>query len=84
MRKLTLVAVLLSSMAFAQTGKKQVESKPLPKTQTLIFGDGSEITADVERPYDEQITTRPHAKFGSMIRVRTDFNDKLMQSVHEL
>jgi hypothetical protein len=84
MRKLMLVAVFLSSVAFAQTEKKKVESKQLPKTQTLIFGDGSEIDGEAEKPNIEIINARKAGVFPSMIRIRDNFNDKLIESVHEL
>lgn len=84
MRKLTLVAVFLSSVAFAQTEKKPVESKQVAKTQTLIFGDGTEIDGEADRPDIAFVESARRPGFKSLIKVRTNFADKLLESVHEL
>ncbi|MFT3709101.1 MAG: hypothetical protein QM817_15760 [Archangium sp.] len=72
----------MSSLAFAQTEQPKPHSTPKP--QNIIFDGNDLIEAGVATPDGEFVTSRPQPKFGNLIKVRVNFNDKLMASVHEL
>lgn len=81
MRKLTALLLVVSSLAFAQT---EQQKSVKPKTQNIIFGEGTDITGEPEFP-ELTIYEVPTKKvFKSLIKERTNFNDKLMESVHQL
>ncbi len=73
---LTLGAVLLPSVVMAQTD-------PAPKTKTIIFGE-DEVTTTLKKPGGEAIVGEHHDRLGSLIKVRKDFNDKVVQSINDL
>jgi hypothetical protein len=91
MRKaLMLCAVLAVAPAFAQ----DEDNKPqgggsgegnvrYSKTTTIDFEDDT-IEGDLTKPDGEYIEARDKVKHSNLIRVREDFEDKVMQSVGEL
>ncbi len=79
MRKLLALALVVPMVSFAQTEQKSEKAK----TQTLIF-EGDDVLGTGAVPSDELVTVKPPAHFDSLIKVRTDFNDKLLSSVHEM
>ncbi len=80
MRKMWVVlAVLAAVPAFAQQDKAKK-----PPVQHVIFGDGSDIEAGRDHPAVILIDPRTKATFSNLIKIRGDFNDKLMASVYEL
>ncbi len=92
MRKLLLVCVLFSvAPAFAQDegegGSGQASSggagakKGGP--QTIDFEDDT-IEGDLTKPDGEYVEARKKVQHSNLIRVREDFEDKVMQSVGEL
>lgn len=82
MKTALLAALLFAVPALAQTTKPSPAAPSAKKT--VIEFEGSEILCTDVGPEDTVITTKPTAKFGSLIKVRTDFADKLMASVNEL
>lgn len=92
MRKaLMLCAVLAVAPAFAQ---EEGSDKPqgggsgegnvrYSKTTTIDFEDDT-IEGDLTKPDGEYIEARDKVKHSNLIRVREDFEDKVMQSVGEL
>ncbi len=88
MRILFLAAALFSLAAFAQTEKAKApaptQQRQAPKPQMLIFEDGSEIDGRTLGPDVMTITGTRRPDFGNMIKVRTSFADKLLDSVNEL
>jgi hypothetical protein len=80
--RLVLVAVLvLSSVSFAQNTSGA--QKRVPQT-TINFEDPDLVDGTLKSPDAEMIRGRVHIRFTSMIRVRSNFADKLMHSVNEL
>jgi hypothetical protein len=79
MRKLLALVLVVPALAFAQTEQKSERVK----TQTLIF-DGEDVLGAGAVPSDEWVTVKHPAHFDSLIKVRTNFNDKLLSSVHEM
>lgn len=77
MRKLLLLTVVTMSMvSFAQTQKT-------PPVQEFIF-EGDLIKGDLSKPDVEYFTPGSHALHPSLIKVRQDFNEKVMESAREL
>ncbi|AEI68342.1 adventurous gliding motility protein CglF [Corallococcus macrosporus] len=53
------------------------------KTTTIDFEDDT-IEGDLTKPDGEYIEARDKVKHSNLIRIREDFEDKVMQSVGEL
>ena len=53
------------------------------KTTTIDFEDDT-IEGDLTKPDGEYVEARKKVKHSNLIRVRDDFEDKVMQSVGEL
>ena len=79
MRALALCCALLTLSAFAQTG----EPRPDRKVQKVDF-TGDLIEGGTLVPMGDIYLPPPKAKFGSLIKVRMNFDDKLRESVHEM
>lgn len=72
-KALCLVVSLVAGSAFAQT-----------KTTTIEFGPEDDILGTQVGPDVEVVTQRESAKHGSLIRVREEFNAKVLESFKEL
>jgi hypothetical protein len=91
MRKLlTLCMMLTVAPAFAQeagedkggSGGGETDAR-YGKMQTMDF-EGDTIEGDLTKPDGEYIEVRKKVKHSNLIRIREDFQDKVMQSVGEL
>lgn len=88
---LMLCAVLAVAPAFAQDsgGKSGGGSNAgegnvrYQKTTNIDFEDDT-IEGDLTKPDGEYVEARKKVKHSNLIRVREDFEDKVMQSVGEL
>ena len=92
MRKFMLTCVLfMAAPVLAQDpqGDDKAASNPgegnvrYSKTTTIDFEDDT-IEGDLTKPDGEYIEARKKVKHSNLIRVREDFEDKVMQSVGEL
>ncbi|WP_426730462.1 adventurous gliding motility protein CglF [Myxococcus faecalis] len=92
MRKaLMLCAVLSAATAFAQDddaarpagGGAGDGNVRYSKTTNIDFEDDT-IEGDLTKPDGEYIEARDKVKHSNLIRIREDFEDKVMQSVGEL
>ena len=93
MRKLlTVCAMLAVAPAFAQDsggggakagGGGGDGNVRYNKTQTINFEDDT-IEGDLTKPDGEYVEARKQVKHSNLIRIREDFQDKVMQSVGEL
>ncbi len=93
MRKLLMLCSVLAVMpAFAQEegGGKQAGgggggegNVRYQKTTNIDFEDDT-IEGDLTKPDGEYVEARKKVKHSNLIRVREDFQDKVMQSVGEL
>jgi hypothetical protein len=90
MRQLLMLCVVLSMPAFAQEeggGSRQggggEGNVRYQKTTTIDFEDDT-IEGDLTKPDGEYVEARKQVKHSNLIRVRDDFQDKVMQSVGEL
>ena len=88
MRKLLMMSVLLLAVpALAQ------DDAPAPqqgggkgggnKTTSIDFEDDT-IEGDLSKPDGEYVEARKKVQHSNLIRIREDFEDKVMQSVGEL
>ena len=90
MRKLLMVCAMLAvGPAFAQdedgkaAGGGGEGNVRYNKTQTIDFEDDT-IEGDLTKPDGEYVEARKKVKHSNLIRIREDFQDKVMQSVGEL
>jgi hypothetical protein len=77
-----MLAALLTSAYLSQTPvppKAKVEKKTV-----LIFTDEDPIAAGPQGPEGIKVTTRPTLRSGSLLKLRSDFNEKVIESAHEL
>lgn len=85
MRKLTALLLVVSSLALAQTEPPKTQPKGKQPVQNVIFGDDLiECDGCILRPDADVVVSAPRAKFGNLIKIRVNFDDKLMASVHQL
>ncbi|XXF80466.1 adventurous gliding motility protein CglF [Myxococcaceae bacterium GXIMD 01537] len=91
MRKLLMLCAVLSvvpALAQEEGGGKQgggggEGGVRYQKTTTIDFEDDT-IEGDLTKPDGEYVDARGKVKHSNLIRVREDFQDKVMQSVGEL
>lgn len=82
MKKLLLVPALLwSPLALAQ---EEGEGNVRYARTTEINFEGDTIEGDLTKPDGEYVEARKRVKHSNLIRIRTEFKDKVMQSVGEL
>lgn len=77
-----LVLFMLSGVAYADD--KEEEPKVIYKERTEIDFEGVEIAGELVRPQGSLVLERKKAQFNSMIKLRTDFDDEMDKSVHEI
>ena len=73
---------LLSSVAYADDSNE--EPKVVYKQKTEIDFDGVEVQGELVKPQGSLLLERKHAKFNPMIKLRTDFDDLMEDSVQEV
>lgn len=70
--------LLVSSSAFAQdSGKQQVRYKQ----RTVIDFEGVDVTGELVKPSGALLLDRRKADFNPLIKLRTDFDLEMVQSV---
>ena len=77
-----IVLFLLSGVAFANDGEK--EPKVVYKERTEIDFESVEVSGELVRPQGSLVLERKRAQFNSMIKLRTDFDDLIEDSVEEI
>ena len=81
MKPIAAAVLLFATLCSAQTNPPK---KAEPKA-TVIFSDGDDIAGERQGPMiDEIYVPNRRPGFKSLITVRDNFKDKLMQSVNEL
>jgi hypothetical protein len=60
------------------------EPKVVYKKKTEIDFEGVEVEGTLTKPQGSLLLERKHAKFNPMIKLRTDFDDEMEQSVKEV
>jgi hypothetical protein len=82
MRYLMLFLFLLSGVAAANDNKK--EPKVVYKERTEIDFESVEVSGELVKPQGSLVLDRKRAQFNSMIKLRTDFDDLMDESVDEV
>ncbi len=77
-----LIFLVMSGMAHADDPKE--EPKVVYKERTEIDFEGVEVSGELVRPQGSLILDRKRAQFNSMIKLRTDFDDLMDDSVEEI
>ncbi len=77
-----LVLFLLSGVAYANDEEK--EPKVIYKERTEIDFEGVEVDGELVRPQGALLLDRKRAQFNSMIKLRTDFDDLMEDTVQEV
>ncbi len=77
-----LVTVLVSAVFLCATASAQDDV--IYKKKTVYNFDDDTITGDLTRPDQEFLTGRKLARHKSLIRVRENFKDRVLQSVKDL
>jgi hypothetical protein len=77
----TVLAIgMLSSTALAQEDDRKV----VYKQKTEIDFEGLEVAGELVKPQGALLLDRKRANFNPLIRLRTDFNEEMAQSVDEI
>ena len=76
-------AALAQDKAEPQGGKEASGKKGKGGPQTIDFEDDT-IEGDLSKPDGEYVEARKKVQHSNLIRIREDFEDKVMQSVGEL
>ena len=76
-----LMLLLLSGTAYANN---EEEPKVIYKQKTEIDFEGVEIEGELVKPQGALLLDRKRAQFNSMIKLRTDFDDLMDESVDEI
>ena len=76
-----MILFLLSGVAYAND---EEEPKVVYKQKTEIDFDGVEVQGELVKPQGSLLLERKHAKFNPMIKLRTDFDDLMEDSIQEI
>ncbi len=81
-RLLPITALLtVSSVAFAQD---EEDRKVKYKERTEIDFEGLDVSGELVKPQGALLLDRKRASFNPLIRLRTDFNQEMSESVDEI
>ena len=73
-----------SSVAFAQDEEEGDTRKVQYKARTEIDFEGLEVAGELVKPQGALLLDRKKASFNPLIKLRTNFNDEMAQSVDEV
>ena len=73
---------LLSGIAYGDDTKE--EPRVVYKQKTEIDFEGVEVQGELVKPQGSLLLERKHAKFNPMIKLRTDFDDLMEDTVQEI
>jgi len=77
-----LILFLLSGVAYANDEKE--EPRVVYKQKTEIDFEGVEVDGELVKPQGALLLDRKRAQFNSMIKLRTDFDDLMDETVDEI
>tara|TARA_R100000008_G_scaffold12757_1_gene6370 strand:- start:14966 stop:15214 length:249 start_codon:yes stop_codon:yes gene_type:complete len=77
------ILFLISGIAHANDDTKK-EPKVVYKERTEIDFESVEVSGELVRPQGSLVLERKRAQFNSMIKLRTDFDDLMEDSVEEI
>ena len=76
-------APALAQDASAKSGSNEKAARGAAKAQSIDFEEDT-IEGDLTRPDGEYVEARSRVKHSNLIRIREDFEEKVMESVGEL
>jgi hypothetical protein len=76
-----LVLFLISSTAFAQS---EGDRKVIYKERTEIDFEGVEVAGELVKPQGALLLDRKRANFNPLIKLRTEFDQEMEQSIDEV
>ncbi len=82
---LLLLSALLGGAAFAQDEEAAGEDRKVTyKSTTEIDFEGLDVAGELVKPQGALLMERKRAAFNPLIRLRTDFNEEMSQSVDQI
>ncbi len=82
---LYVVLIIISNLAFADEPKaEEQERQIIYKEKTEIDFEGLEIDGELVKPQGSLLLERQSANFNPLIRLRTDFDQEMEDSVREI
>ena len=80
-----ILVMLRSDVAHASDPEEEVEDrKVVYKQKTEIDFEGIDVEGVLQKPQGTLVIDRRNASFNPLIKLRTDFNDKLDESTKEV
>ena len=76
--------ILFLLIGFAYANDTKETPKVVYKERTEIDFESVEVSGELVRPQGSLILDRKRAQFNSMIKLRTDFDDLMEDSVQEI
>ena len=84
MTKTLSLFLLLSSTAMAQSQYDDDGNRIVYERETVIDFESMDVSGELVRPEGSMILDRRRASFNPLIRLRTDFNEEMAESVDEV
>ena len=81
---LTVALAAFSSAAWAQDEEGDGDRKVQYKSRTEIDFEGVEVAGELVKPQGALLLDRKRASFNPLIKLRTDFNEEMSESVNEV
>lgn len=84
MKKILAVVFLMSNAAVAEDTVSDEERKITYKQKTEIDFEGLDVQGEIVKPSSALVLERKGATFNPLVKIRTDWNDEIEQSVDEV
>lgn len=75
-----MILLLITSLSIAQDNDRQIRYKD----KTEIDFEGVDVTGQLVKPQGALLLDRKRASFNPLIKLRTDFNQEMSDSVTEI
>ena len=82
--RLAALVMLFSVSALAEEERATPQNRVLVQKKTVVRFDGDELEGKVAKPHETVVTTRPKARFDSLLKTRQNFNEELRESTDAL
>ena len=80
----TMTILVLSLLAGSAWAQEDEEQKVVYKSRTEIDFEGVEVAGELVKPQGALLLERKRGSFNPLIKLRTDFDDEMSQSVNEV
>ena len=75
-----MILLMITSLAIAQDDDRQIRYKK----KTEIDFEGVDVTGSLVKPQGALLLDRKRASFNPLIKLRTDFNQEMSDSISEI